>query len=38
MPVILKSPKVVLALLAGIVLPLVALLASAAILSEEKVR
>jgi hypothetical protein len=35
---VLVNPKVVLALLAGIVLPLVALLASAAILSEEKRR
>lgn len=35
---ILKYPKVCLAVLAGIVLPLVALLASATILSEEKRR
>jgi hypothetical protein len=34
----LRKPKVCLAVLAGIVLPLVALLASAAILSEEKRR
>jgi hypothetical protein len=38
MPDFLITPKVCLAVLAGIVLPLVALLASAAILSEEKRR